>query len=135
MFSIHTRRRFIEMAPLAGIAALAACSPPPPKPASNPVTPPTTAPQPAPAADPVPANVTAGAPMLDEKDPQAIALGYVQDHARADKAKFSTYITGSQCSGCVLYQGKTGDATGGCTLFPGKNVTAQGWCSAWAKKG
>jgi High potential iron-sulfur protein len=127
MLSIHTRRRFIEIVPLAGITALVACSPPPPPtPSVEAVTP--TSPAPA------PASVTAAAPMLDEKDPQAMALGYVQDTARADKAKFSNYIADSQCSGCTLYQGKAGEATGGCTLFAGKNVTAQGWCSAWAKK-
>jgi High potential iron-sulfur protein len=135
MLSIHTRRRFIEVIPLAGITVLAACSPPPPpKPTSEIGAPPTAAPQPAPSASPAPASVSASAPRLDEKDPQAMALGYVEDTVRADKAKFSAYITGSQCSGCALYQGKVGDAAGGCTLFSGKNVTAQGWCSAWAKK-
>ncbi len=133
MHSAHTRRRFIEMVPLTTIIALTACSPPPPpKSTAETVSPPAAAPSPAPT--PAPASITTSAPMLDEKDPQAVALGYVQDTARADKAKFSTYITGSQCSGCALYQGKAGDAAGGCTLFPGKNVTAQGWCSAWAKK-
>jgi hypothetical protein len=137
MLSIHTRRRFIEVIPLAGITVLAACSPPPPPPptpTSEAVTPPSATPQPAPSTAPAPVSVSAAAPMLDEKDPQAMALGYVEDTVRADKAKFSTYITGSQCSGCALYQGKAGDASGGCTLFPGKNVTAKGWCSAWAKK-
>jgi High potential iron-sulfur protein len=136
MLSIHTRRRFIEIVPLAGVAALAACSPPPPPPASPAPAPAPSTPEavtpPSPA--PAPAGVSASAPMLDEKDPQAMALGYVEDTARADKAKFTTYITGSQCNSCALYQGKAGDTKGGCTLFPGKNVAAQGWCSAWAKK-
>ncbi|NMM11276.1 MAG: iron permease [Polaromonas sp.] len=72
--------------------------------------------------------------MVDEKDSQAITLGYVADATRADKDKFKSYIPGSQCSGCALYLGKAGDASGGCLLFQGKNVAASGWCSSWAKK-
>jgi hypothetical protein len=73
-------------------------------------------------------------PLVDEKDTQAVSLGYVADNARVDKLKFKAHIAGSQCSGCSLYQGKAGDADGGCTLFQGKKVSAKGWCSAWAKK-
>lgn len=71
---------------------------------------------------------------LSEKDPQAAALGYVEDAARADKAKFKTYAPGQQCASCQLYQGKAGDAAGNCPLFAGKQVAAAGWCSAYAKK-
>ena len=71
---------------------------------------------------------------LDEKDPQAVALGYVDDASRADVKKFPKYAAGQACSNCSLYQGKAGEATGNCALFPGKQVNAKGWCSAWAKK-
>ncbi|CAN5200886.1 high-potential iron-sulfur protein [soil metagenome] len=73
-------------------------------------------------------------PMLDEKDAQATALGYVADAAKADKVKFPKYAAGQACAGCQLYQGKAGAAAGGCALFPGKMVTAKGWCSAFVKK-
>jgi hypothetical protein len=72
---------------------------------------------------------------LDEKDPQAAALGYVAVATRADARKYPKYAAGQACSGCALYQGKAGDAAGGCPLFAGKQVSAKGWCSAWAKKG
>ena len=72
--------------------------------------------------------------MLDEKDAQAAALGYVADAARADSKKFPKYAAGQNCSNCVLYQGKAGDKAGACPLFAGKQVAAAGWCSAWAKK-
>ena len=72
---------------------------------------------------------------LDEKDPQAVALGYVDDASRADAKKFPKYAAGQTCSNCSLYQGKAGDAAGNCALFPGKQVSAKGWCSAWTKKG
>ncbi len=73
-------------------------------------------------------------PMVDPKDPQAVALGYVNEAGNADKAKFPKFAPGQACSGCQLYQGQPGAASGGCTLFAGKQVAAKGWCSAYAKK-
>ena len=78
--------------------------------------------------------VFAQAPMVDPKDPQAAALGYVADATTADKAKYPRYAAGQSCATCQLYQGKAGDAAGGCPLYAGKQVAAKGWCSAWAKK-
>jgi len=72
---------------------------------------------------------------LDEKDAQAVALGYVADASKADTKKFPKYVAGQNCTNCALYQGKAADAWGGCPLFPGKQVAGMGWCSAWAKKG
>jgi hypothetical protein len=76
----------------------------------------------------------ADAPRVDEKDPQAAALGYVADATKANKAKYPKYAAGQACGGCALYQGKAGDAAGPCPLFAAKQVAAKGWCSAWAKK-
>jgi hypothetical protein len=72
---------------------------------------------------------------LDEKDPQAVALGYVHDTTKADKKKFPKHDNAQKCNNCALYQGKATDAWGGCPLFAGKQVAGAGWCSAWAKKG
>lgn len=72
---------------------------------------------------------------LDEKDPQATALGYVDDATRVDKKKYPAHAAGQVCGNCALYQGKPGEASGPCPLFGGKLVSAKGWCSAWAKKG
>lgn len=77
---------------------------------------------------------TAHAAMVDEKDPQATALGYVSDATKADKNKYKTYAAGQACGVCALYQGKPGAASGPCPLFGGKEVSAKGWCSAFAKK-
>jgi len=96
-----TRRRFVQILPLAGATLLAAR--------------------------------TASAAMVDEKDPQAAALGYVADAKKADKTKFKTYADGQHCGNCQLWQGKDA-AAGGCPLFAGKEVANAGWCSAWAKK-
>ena len=72
---------------------------------------------------------------VDERDPQASALGYVADATKADAKKYPKYAAGQNCASCALYQGKTGDAAGGCPLFAGKQVASKAWCSAWAKKG
>jgi hypothetical protein len=72
--------------------------------------------------------------VVDEKDPQAAALGYVADAKRADAKKYPKFAAGQHCGSCALYQGKAGDKAGACPLFAGKQVAATGWCSAWAKK-
>lgn len=71
---------------------------------------------------------------LGEKDPQAVALGYVAEAKRADAKKYPKFAAGQNCANCALYQGKAGDKAGGCPLFAGKQVAGAGWCSAWAKK-
>ena len=100
-----SRRTFIQILPLAGALALGAK-----------------------------AALAADAPKVDPKDPQAVALGYVVDATKADKAKFPKYAAGQACGSCQLYQGKAGDAAGPCAIFAGKQVPAKAWCSAYTKK-
>jgi hypothetical protein len=76
----------------------------------------------------------AQAARVDEKDPQAMALGYVHDTTKADTKKFPKHTNDQKCSNCALFQGKPADAWGGCPLFGVKQVAGGGWCSAWAKK-
>ncbi|MEQ1684820.1 MAG: high-potential iron-sulfur protein [Burkholderiaceae bacterium] len=73
--------------------------------------------------------------LVNEKDAQAAALGYVADATKTDTKKFPKYAAGQVCTNCALYQGKPADTAGGCPLFAGKQVAGKGWCSAWAKKG
>ncbi|MFO1337412.1 MAG: high-potential iron-sulfur protein [Burkholderiaceae bacterium] len=73
-------------------------------------------------------------PVLDPKDPQAAALGYVVDATKVDKAKYPKYAAGQACSNCQLYQGAANSAMGPCPIYQNKQVAAKGWCSAWAKK-
>jgi len=72
--------------------------------------------------------------LLDEKDAQAVGLGYVADAKRVDVKKFPKFAAGQNCINCALYQGKPADKAGGCPLFAGKQVAGAGWCNAWAKK-
>jgi High potential iron-sulfur protein len=71
---------------------------------------------------------------LDEKDPQAVALGYAADTTKVDAKKYPKHTKDQKCNNCGLYQGKAADAWGGCPLFAGKQVAGPGWCSAWVKK-
>jgi hypothetical protein len=74
------------------------------------------------------------APMVDEKDPQAVALGYVKDTTKVDAKKYPKHAATQKCSNCTLYTGKPGQASGPCGVFPGKLVAAEGWCSTYVKK-
>ena len=131
-----TRRRFIEVIPLAGAASwLVACSDkaPAPAPMAAPAHPP------APVADAAPASPAAPAPaatatLVDEKEPAAVALGYVTVASRADTTRYKTHAADQACSGCALYGGKPGDATGPCPLFAGRLVAGPGWCNGYVKK-
>ena len=71
---------------------------------------------------------------LDEKDPQATALGYVADTSKADAKKYPKHSNAQKCNNCQLYAGKATDAWAACPIFGGKQVAGPGWCSAWAKK-
>ncbi len=72
--------------------------------------------------------------LVDEKDPQAAALGYVADTKRVDAKKHPKHAASQNCTNCALYQGKPADKAGACPLFAGKQVAGPGWCSAWVKK-
>ena len=76
----------------------------------------------------------AAAPMVNEKDPAAVGLGYVADSTKADAKKYPKHANTQLCSNCQLYAGKPADAAGPCPLFAGKQVAAKGWCSAYVKK-
>jgi len=141
-----TRRRFIEILPLAGATLLAACSKKE-EPAASPATSQAPAPVPVPAPDAATAPAAAAAPTpapapaatasagpVDEKDATAVSLGYVADASRADGSRFKNYSPGQACGNCALFGGKAGDASGPCPIFAGRQVSAKGWCSAHVKK-
>lgn len=71
---------------------------------------------------------------LDEKNPQAIALGYVHDSAKVDAKKYPKHANTQICSNCVLWQSKATDPWGNCPIFAGNQVNAKGWCTSWVKK-
>lgn len=71
---------------------------------------------------------------VDPKDPQAVALAYIEDTTKVDAKKYPKHAKSQKCNNCQLFVGKAGDAAGGCGLFAGKQVAGNGWCSAWVKK-
>jgi anaerobic selenocysteine-containing dehydrogenase len=80
------------------------------------------------------ATIAQAQAMVDEKDAQAAALGYVADAKRVDTKRFPKFVAGQNCTNCSLYQGKATDKAAACPLFAGKQVAGPGWCSAWVKK-
>jgi High potential iron-sulfur protein len=80
------------------------------------------------------ADAAVSPPHVADKDPMAVALGYIADVAKIDPKKTPTWKTGQKCSNCLQLQGKAGDAFRPCNLFPGKLVSANGWCKAYVKK-
>ncbi|WP_044043291.1 high-potential iron-sulfur protein [Caballeronia insecticola] len=73
----------------------------------------------------------ADASHLSESDPAAVAVGYREDAAKVDKAKYSNYSAGQTCANCSLFSGKSTDPWGGCTLFGDKLVAGRGWCASY----
>jgi hypothetical protein len=71
---------------------------------------------------------------VDAKDPQATALGYVDDTTKADSKKFPKHTNDQKCDGCQLYSGAANAKEGPCAVFGGKLVAANGWCNSWIKK-
>lgn len=76
----------------------------------------------------------AQAARLEEKDPQAIALGYLNDATKVDRKKQPKYAPSQICANCQLYAGKASDPWAPCGAVGGKQVNAKGWCIAWVKK-
>lgn len=91
-----------------------------------------------------PSNVFAAAPaakapLVDEKDPTAKALGYHADASKVDTKKWAKRAgaEGAKqvCGNCLLLNGGkvTTDAEAPCSLFPNKHVATKGWCNSWVK--
>ena len=74
------------------------------------------------------------APHLAESDPMAVGLGYKEDAAKVDAAKFPNYKKGQVCGTCRFFQGPPKGGYAPCQLFAGKAVNEKGWCSAYNPK-
>lgn len=76
-----------------------------------------------------------GMSRLSPDDPQAAALGYVEDAAQVDVQQHPKKAANQNCANCALYQAGASEAGwGACSIFPGKLVAGEGWCSAWVQK-
>jgi High potential iron-sulfur protein len=65
--------------------------------------------------------------LLNEQDPEAKRIQYVEDASRVPEAKSS----GANCANCSVYTAM-GDTQGSCGLFKDKLVKAAGWCKSWS---
>jgi hypothetical protein len=81
-------------------------------------------------------------PLVDSKDPAAVAMNYVEKHGDLKKAELKTERQGVAfdkqfCNNCSFYKevgSKNGSQVGTCQLFANKLVKSEGWCSSWNKK-
>jgi hypothetical protein len=102
--TMNSRRQFVlKLVPLAGAAAL------------------------------LPAVASADAlPALTEADPMAMALGFTQDTAKANEAKYPKHTKEQSCASCLHFTQKGADSAR-CDLF-NKMVPKGGWCSGYSKR-
>jgi len=70
---------------------------------------------------------------LDERDPHAQAVGYVEDAARVDRKAWPKFRPGSTCANCALYR-DAAQPWSDCSLFPRQLVAARGWCDAYVTR-
>ena len=75
-----------------------------------------------------------GLPHLSPGNPAAQALGYVDNTALVDNAKFPNHTKAQKCANCAFCGAKPGAPWGPCQLFPGFQVNTDGWCSAHKMK-
>lgn len=74
-------------------------------------------------------------PRLDEKEPQALQLGYRHNATEVDKKKFPGYKPGEVCGNCQFFQSKVAsEEWAPCSMFPGRQVNVNGWCSSYMKR-
>ena len=71
-----------------------------------------------------------GLAKLEESDPIAKALAYVEDASKVDTAAQPRFAAGQNCSNCAQYSNDQG-GWGACAIFPGKQVAAAGWCAGY----
>lgn len=84
------------------------------------------------------ARAEAPANAVAADDPTAVALKYVADATKADRAAAARPgkpPAEQMCSNCqfLLMDQGAGDWHG-CSLFPGKLVNVNGWCASWTLK-
>jgi hypothetical protein len=89
---------------------------------------------------------TAGAALVDPKDPAAKAVSYVHKNTEIKDKALMVDRTGvkfkdQKCLNCSFYQKDKESTVAGKKAAPclmpfatGKVVASEGWCSSWAKK-
>ncbi len=70
---------------------------------------------------------------LNPRSPNAVALGYSDNHASVDTQRWRKKASDSsgqqRCATCALFS----KDSGGCSIFGGQTVAANGWCNAWTR--
>jgi hypothetical protein len=128
-----TRRQFVRLSSLAGLGACvrAVAQYVPVDPNAPPAIEPPAVPA-APVAPVAPTTPTmpAAGPLVSETEPAAVAVGYVNDARRADRARFPRFVPGQHCGNCQHYLGPGNAPKAPCQQFSGREVQGPGWCSS-----
>ena len=70
---------------------------------------------------------------LNPRSPNAIALGYSDNHAAVDTQRWRKKASDSagqqRCATCALFS----KGSSACSIFGGQTVAANGWCNAWTR--
>jgi hypothetical protein len=72
--------------------------------------------------------------LIRPADPQAVELGYVENAARVETAKYPSWRLGQNCANCTLIGLGTGRMRP-CSVLPGRLVLSTGWCRKWQARG
>jgi hypothetical protein len=68
-------------------------------------------------------------------EPQAKALGYIEDATKVDAKANPNFKPGQNCSNCLQAPtAKPGMKEVPCNIFAGRPVAANGWCKVWVKR-
>lgn len=78
--------------------------------------------------------VAADLPHLTGTNPAAASLGYTENSAAVDQAKFPKHDAGQHCAACKYFQGDAHAQYAPCALYPGNAVNADGWCAGFIAK-
>jgi hypothetical protein len=80
----------------------------------------------------LPGIANADVPVLTEADPMAKAMGFRNDTAKADGAKYPKHTNEQTCAKCLHYT-TAGAESAKCDLFS-KVVPKTGWCSGYSRR-
>ena len=68
-------------------------------------------------------------------EPQAKALGFVEDASKVDAKANPNFKPGQMCINCLQAPtGKEGMAEVPCNIFAGRPVAGKGWCKVFVKR-
>ncbi len=80
-------------------------------------------------------SAAAAGARVSPTEPQAKALGYVEDASKVDPKANPNFKPGQNCANCLQAPAaKPGMTEVPCNIFAGRPVAAKGWCKVYVKR-